>query len=172
LITIYLKNFISCSIDLGCQLIVIPLLEKSDLNEENDELFVDLLNKLAIEYENDSILFAIESVADSKHLYELSKKFISDSIGFVFDTGNRAVFTESLYDEILLLSDKIFHIHLKDKNRFDENVILGNGLVNFDEVFAALDKINYKGNFVFESNKFPDPKRNMQENIALIKKYI
>ena len=43
----------------------------------------------------------------------------------VFDTGNRVIETNDLRNEILILGDYIKHIHIKDKNKNGENVILG-----------------------------------------------
>ena len=48
------------------------------------------------------------------------------------------------YLEILKLKKKIIHIHLKDKNFFGQNVIIGKGNVNFTSIFRSLKKLIIK----------------------------
>ena len=90
----------------------------------------------------------------------LQKCFLS-----VYDKCN-----DKQYLEILKLKKKIIHIHLKDKNFFGQNVVIGTGNVNFTSIFRSLKKINYKGNFVFESNRGGDPIITMKNNLKFIKK--
>jgi sugar phosphate isomerase/epimerase len=66
------------------------------------------------------------------------------------------------------LNNYILHVHLKDKNWNDENVILGTGFVNFTSILMALKLIKFKGKFVFETNRGNNPRETMIRN----KKYI
>lgn len=88
----------------------------------------------------------------------------------VYDTGNRAKKGINQVKEIMNLKNKIIHIHLKDKDLKGNNVIIGNGNVNFKDIFLALKKINYKKNFTFETNRGNDPIKTMIKNIKFIKK--
>ena len=76
------------------------------------------------------------------------------------------------FKEISSLKNKIIHVHLKDKDSKGNNVVLGNGIVNFKDVFFALKKINYKRNFCFETNRGADPIKTMLKNIKFIKKLV
>ena len=49
-------------------------------------------------------------------------------------------------------------------------MVLGNGKVNFSLIFKSLKKINYKGNFVFETNRGDNPIVTMKNNLIFIKR--
>lgn len=74
------------------------------------------------------------------------------------------VFQKS-YKEILLLKNLIGHVHIKDKNKKKENVILGTGLVNFNDIFKAIKKIGYKKKFTFETTRGANPIETAKYNI-------
>jgi sugar phosphate isomerase/epimerase len=94
------------------------------------------------------------------------------NIGAVFDTGNRVLESDNLYDEIKALGDLISHVHIKDKDRKGNNVILGTGLVNFQKVFDALEEIDYKGKLNFETTRGADPLNTATYHLALCKFFI
>ena len=76
-----------------------------------------------------------------------------DKIGCVYDTGNRALTAKNMPDEIKTLAESINHIHLKDRDKKNNNIIIGTGIVDFVEIFKTLKEINYLGSFAFESNR-------------------
>ncbi|WP_300407305.1 hypothetical protein [uncultured Psychrobacter sp.] len=59
--------------------------------------------------------------------------------------------------------------HLKDKNFLGKNVVIGSGKVNFTSIFKSLNKIDYKGNFVFENNRGEDSVITMRDNLNFIR---
>ena len=69
---------------------------------------------------------------------------------FLF-AGNRVLLKNSVSD-IYKFKNNIKHVHLKDKNMSNKNVIIGKGKVNFKSIFVALKKIKYKGSFTIEVN--------------------
>ena len=72
--------------------------------------------------------------------------------------------------DISLFGKNIKHIHLKDKNKFKKNVIIGKGLVNFNLLFSSLKKINYKGSFSIESQRGHDIIYQASKNYLFFKK--
>ena len=92
----------------------------------------------------------------------------SKNICIVYDTGNRLKKNDLQFKELIKLKKYICHFHIKDKNWRGENVVLGEGNVNFNLIFKAIKKNNYKGKFTFETNRGDDPIITMQNN----KKYI
>ena len=70
-----------------------------------------------------------------------------------------------IYSDIRILGSKIKHVHLKDKNQNNENVLLGLGLVNFFEVFSALGDVKYSGPYTFETSRGENPVRTANHNI-------
>ena len=74
--------------------------------------------------------------------------------------------------DIEILGDKITHIHIKDKNINNENVILGTGLVNFSDVFCSLAKIQYNKSYVFETTRGSDPVKTAIYNMQVVDFFI
>ena len=74
--------------------------------------------------------------------------------------------------DIYKFKNEIKHVHLKDKNFKNKNVIFGKGEVNFESVFKELKKIDYKGSFTIESQRGKDIKKQATENYFFFKKLI
>ena len=98
-----------------------------------------------------------------------------DTAHYVAGGGNPARAIEKYRDRILFL-------HLKDvkdipadspKAKYPfEFVELGRGQVNLQEVFSALDKVNYRGWAVVELDRVPDKSRTPKECAQISKTYL
>ena len=115
-----------------------------------------LINELIIAYDEETELVTIA--------FKVNNQIIS--------MGNRVAFGHDLSRDIELLSDNINHIHIKDKNIDNENVILGTGLVNFSDVFQSIININYKGSYVFETTRGKNPLKTATYNMQLVDFFI
>ena len=153
---------------LQCDKYILPLFEKSELNILNYKEFIDSVNLIARHCEESNITLCLETILKGEDLLFVLNKLESENIKIVFDTGNRIAFGHNIYDDIIILKDKIEHIHIKDKSIDNENVILGTGLVNFLEVFKALKKINYKKSFTFETRRGSNPLSTCKFHIDMI----
>ena len=114
----------------------------------------------------------IESNMSPNEFFYLKKKVKSDNFYFLFDTGNRVLLKRNLVTDIYKFNNEIKHVHLKDKNLKDKNVIFGNGEVKFVPIFKALKKINYKGSFTIESQRGKDIINQATQNYIFFKKLI
>lgn len=149
----YTKNFIDCCKDIGIKLIVLPFLEKSSLSSQNIHLakkFLEIIGSYAFYYR---IKISIESIANPLLISELLEDYQKFKVGCVFDTGNRALICKDLIEEVRSLGKYINHIHLKDRDSNNNNVIIGTGFVDFISIFKVLKEINYKGRYSFETNR-------------------
>ena len=61
---------------------------------------------------------------------------------------------------------------MKDKNIYNKNVIIGEGIVNFESIFKALKKIKYKGSFAIESQRGNNIEHQAFKNYIFFKKLI
>ena len=153
---------------LGCNKYVLPFFEKSEINMNNYKDFIDPIKIIANACENSDMILCLETILNGKELLFLLKELDHDNIRVVFDTGNRIAFGHNLFDDIVLLGNKIEHVHIKDKNISNENVLLGTGLVNFLDVFKALKKINYNKSYTFETNRGNNPINTCKYNINVV----
>lgn len=110
----------------------------------------------------------------------------------VADFGNVEALDENIVDFIPAFADKIVHVHVKDykrvsKGNYQEEKdtyktkngsalytrMLGEGDIDFDKAFLALDKIGYKGAFSIECphELFENGRKLFEQNIEFLKKY-
>jgi sugar phosphate isomerase/epimerase len=155
--------------DLNCSAIILPLLEKSNLSKSNFMQMAEVFRDVAPVAHQYNIVLCIECLVSASELNEFISLVNMNNVKAVFDTGNRVIETPDLYNEILILSENLGHVHIKDKDRTGNNVILGSGLVDFCGVFSALEVIGYEGPFNFETNRGSIPLDTAKHNINFCK---
>ena len=153
---------------LGCEKYILPLFESSELTMENVNEYIEPLRKIADKAHHFGITVCLETILNGSELIEILDLINHPAITVVFDTGNRIAFGHDLAADIRLLGNRISHVHIKDKNIENQNVTLGTGLVNFKDVFEALNDIKYEGPYTFETQRGKNPSRTAAYNIALV----
>jgi len=169
---VHIEKLFAVALDLDCKVIVLPLLEKSEVNSYNLNQYVPIIQNFSSLIENTNITICIESLLSSDDLLNFIRLIDKQNVRIVFDTGNRVVQNLNLEDEILRLRDTIKHVHIKDKDKDGNNVILGSGLVDFSKVFNAFNEINYSGPLVFETTRGGNPIITAKKNIAFCEHFI
>lgn len=156
-------------------ILVIPLLGKATINtlDRLKELF-DILNVHQImnmikEY---NVKLALELDMPVIEIVEALKHTNSDLIGICLDSGNLWHYSDSPIDDIHILSEKIIHVHIKDRDKLGNNVLLGNGLVDFYALSNALNDIKYSNIATLETKYFEDPLSEAKINLKYISRVI
>ncbi len=153
---------------LGIQKLILPLFEKSELTDNNFDSYKEVLREIAAAAQENNILVSLETILNGKSLLNLLEFLDHSNINCVFDTGNRIAFGHDVYSDILLLGKQIHHVHIKDKNDQNENVLLGTGKVNFYKVFESLSRIGFCGSYTFETTRGKDPVRTAKYNLQFV----
>ena len=153
---------------LGVKKYIMPFFESSELSIENMQDYVEPLKKVAEAASDGNITVCLETILTGQELIELLKIINMPNVKAVYDTGNRVAFGHDLARDICLLGDHIAHVHIKDKNDNNENVLLGTGLVNFEKVFDALNDIDYMGPYTFETTRGNNPINTAKYNMSLV----
>ncbi len=145
------------------------------LNEERAHLKV--VEKMAKEVNIPVVLEQHNGtiIPSASAAYNLVKDSDPDYIGIILDAGNMV--SEGYENYFLgtnLLNKYIHHVHLKDNAYNDQKkpqfCPIGQGLVNFENLFKALKKINYNGYLSFEDFSYAQPtKEKLKSNLAYIK---
>ena len=73
------------------------------------------------------------------------------------------------YSNLLKLKNEIKHIHLKDRDLYGRNVLLGKGKVNFKKFFSIINQINYKGYYTLETTSDKNAKNSIIHNLNYLK---
>ena len=165
---IYIGRIIKSLSFLKIKIYVLALYEKSNLTKQNFEKYVYIINNISKRLQKARIKLGIETNLSIDYLLKFFENIESRNSFLVYDTGNRLKQNHIQHLEILKLKKKIIHIHLKDKNFLGRNVVIGSGKVNFTSIFKSLNKIDYKGNFVFETNRGEDSVITMRDNLKFI----
>ncbi len=149
-------------------ILVIPLLGKAEIKTVNrlKELIIKLNNNELINLiKKYKIKLALELDMPAKSIIEALKVDNHECIGICIDSGNLWYYSSNPINDIYLLSAKIIHVHIKDKDKKGNNVLLGKGMVNFTKFFNVLKNINYSGIVTLETKYFIDPLNEAKKNL-------
>jgi L-ribulose-5-phosphate 3-epimerase len=153
---------------LGVEKYIMPFFESSELTTENMQEYIEPLKRIAKVADDAGIMVCLETILTGSELLKLLGLIEMPNVKAVYDTGNRVAFGHDLAGDIRLLGDSIAHVHIKDKDSDNANVLLGTGLVNFESVFYALNDIDYNGPYTFETTRGSDPISTAKYNISLV----
>ncbi|MFD2671392.1 sugar phosphate isomerase/epimerase family protein [Marinicrinis sediminis] len=150
--------------------------------EEADKLD----KKIALEIHNQSLIEDVESALKLIQLVDHPR------IGLIHDAGNMYV-SDSDYgaDSIYALQEHLFHVHVKDERRIDEvggpstftnrtkhgeeafrQCLLGDGEVNHQPIFHALQKIGYDGWITLECFSAEPPEERLRHDLQVVRKLL
>jgi N-acylneuraminate cytidylyltransferase len=151
-----LVEMIEVARDIGIQGIVYPLMEQASINDENHDTAICWISKIARLAATANIRIYLESNLEGQRIINMLNVLDSPNISVCFDSGN--LFNEgiNIKDYILHVSDKIGHVHIKDRKN-TKNVPIGMGDVDFNEITECLGMIGYSGRVTFESDRGEDP---------------
>ena len=156
---------------LNIKIFILPFYGKNKIKNQNLKKISNFLNIINSKCKKNKIKLSIESNIDPDLFFKLRKN-LKDKIYLAFDTGNRSVLKRDMYDDLRIFNKSIIHVHIKDKNNFEKNVLLGKGMVNFLKLFKELNNIGYKGGLTLETNRLNRPVFYAKKNLNFIKKFI
>lgn len=152
--------------------VIYPMFESAELNTiEAGDKFIKYLGIISRIAKQSNISIALEFSRDVEWLNAFFEKVNLENVGLCIDTGNLYAANISALDVIrnFKYKNKIFHIHLKDRDNQKNNVVLGKGEVNFREILLSLVKEKYEGTMVIESDRGADPVDSAINNLYFIK---
>lgn len=100
----------------------------------------------------------------AENVLDLISKTGKDNLFLHLDTFHMNIEENNFYDPIILAGNKLKHLHMTDSHRG----MLGEGTVNWNELFEALKEINFEGNLVLEN--FSSSVPGMQQMVSLWQK--
>jgi sugar phosphate isomerase/epimerase len=155
--------------EVGINVAILPLFNKSDFKASDIK---NELTKLATVAERHNIKILIESNESASNILKFLNCIASPNVGVVYDIGNASVCGHDVKEELFLLREKLVHIHIKDKTRSGNNVLLGSGIVNFSKVFRSISEIKYQGMFTLETYKGENSLISAKRNLEFLQEYM
>ncbi len=153
----FLEKIMGASRDLGIKLIEIPLVDSSVIkNSEEKEMFREFLYNIIEQQGDNDIFFGLETDLPPLELREYIGSFNSPFVKANYDTGNSSALGYDVYQEITVLKELIFNIHIKDRVLNGGTVRLGSGNADFVSFFKALKEINYDGSIILQAARGED----------------
>lgn len=157
----YLKSCIEILAELGSDTLAGPFYTATGKlvgrarTEEEWDLAVSGTKELAEFAEKHGVTLAIEPLNRFETYFiniaadavEFAKDVGSPNVKIMLDTFHMNIEEKSFYDAIVETGDLLWHFHSSENDRGTP----GTGLVNWQEVFEALDEINYDRWIVMES---------------------
>ena len=120
--------------------------------EKGFAIFKEGLNQVIPIAEKNQIKLLVEPepsllIENSSQFLKFISNFNTKYLGLNFDVGHFFCVNEDPAILIKSLKDHISHVHLEDiaGNRVHQHLIPGKGVINFVEIFKALDSIGYDG---------------------------
>ena len=166
-----LKDLIINAKKLNIKFLVLPLVDNGRLKTKKIEKnFINMTLKLNKKLLNNNVKIIFESDFHPHRLLNFINKFPKKSFGINYDSGNSAG-QKIPFDDEKIYFDRVYNIHLKDKNLKNLSVNLGEGIANFKNLFNHCKKIKYKGNFIFQTARNKNDIGIMKKNIQFFKKF-
>lgn len=142
------------------------------LTESEKDIIVEVWSNVADYAKEKGVNIAIEPINryesyvcnTAKNVLDLIEKTRKDNLFLHLDTFHMNIEENNFYDPIILAGNKLKHVHITESHRG----MLGEGTVNWTELFRALKKIDFNGNLVLEN--FSSSIEGMQQMVSLWQK--
>lgn len=150
-------------------ILLIPGFEEPDNMEVAFEKSIPVVRRVCDYAVSQNIIPTMEDYDDCKSpcaTWEGLRRYVNevDNLGIAFDTGNFLYSGEEAMEAYSKLSDRIVHVHLKDRVLLDNGSdccvaktglrmfsgAVGDGCIPMKEIFCALKSINYDGILAIE----------------------
>jgi len=171
----WLQQSIDAARDLIAQVILVAFFGKGSLLEEDGQLkkadvdvVVERVKAAAPRAQQAGVILALENTLSAKQNIEILERIGHDSVAVYYDVGNSTRMGYDVPAEIRLLKDRIAMLHFKDGPNY-----LGEGVVKYDPIAAAIKDIGYQGWIVLEtSNPSKDGVADAKRNAEFIRKLL
>ena len=145
---------------LGVKTIVYPLFCDAEITSASKLMaFKKHIGVLSNVAATQGIKIALEMSLPVKDMIEFFEEIQYSNVGICLDTGNLYASGVSSMDILSCpqLVNKIWHVHIKDRDSDFNNVVLGEGNVNFNSILTHLVVNGYIGMVVTETSRGENP---------------
>ena len=137
--------------------------------------YKNLIKKISYFIEESNIKkvkISFEVQVSLQTILRLKKDLNNELFKITFDTGNIFIIdrcNKSLITYFNKTKNFTNHVHLKDRDINDNNVIFGTGIINFKEFFKIIKKAQYNQTFTFETNRGQNFMETAKNNLIFVK---
>ena len=163
----YFLEIMKFASSIGIKYVSMPLMDKISLKNKDVKNEIEIfLHEIINESEVDIL---IETDIPNLETFSFAKKFKSNKVGIVYDTGNATKNNFSFKDDFPKIYSLVKEIHLKDFSRkLNQSVTLGFGDTNFIEIFKTIKHCKWNGFLILETPIFKDYEKEAKSNLNYI----
>ncbi len=156
---------------LSTGILVIPLLVTVAPKTQEDKKEVwNSLHELGALVASIGLRIALETEMPADELLSYVDSFHSSNIGVCYDVGNCTSYGFNCPDDIRILGNRIFDVHLKDRKvGGEQSVLLGTGDADFTGCFQALKEIDYLGTYTLQAWRGTDYLADAKTQLSFVK---
>lgn len=151
---------------IGVDVILLPVLEVSEVKSESDKVeLIENLQKPLDVAKAMNISLGLETELPALEYRDLIERAGHPNLKVYYDTGNAASKGYDIEKDLEILAPLLCGIHIKDREPNGSSVMLGDGNANFTGFFRRLKELDYKTSLVLQSwfgdNQFDDARANL-----------
>lgn len=166
---------IKAAAKIGAKLIEIPMVDNSSMKalDEKKEA-ICFIRKIADIANNYNITIGLETDLPPDIFRNFLGEIETENVAANYDSGNSSGLGYNPREEICLLSNYIFNVHIKDRVYKGTTVALGTGSADFEAVFSALKQINYQGSIILQAARAEENREieNIIQQKAFVENYL
>lgn len=135
----------------GVGRVVVPFVDKSRIENENDELqTLSILRALLPAAEKNNVELHVETSLAPQPFAALLEQCPHPLLRVNYDSGNSSSLGYRVSDEFVAYGHRIGSVHIKDRLRGGGTVPLGTGNADLPAVFSGLAALPYRGDYVLQ----------------------
>ena len=162
----------SCPLN-NIKIIDLPLVGEASLKKKkNSEDYKNIFLKLEKKILDNNLMIALETDLNPNALRDFLKSFNENAVTMTYDMGDSVFLGFEAKKEFSCYGKLISNVHIKDCTPRDYTVQLGDGNVNFNEIFFLLKKNNYKADFILQAARGEDDFQIAKKQFQFAKKYV
>lgn len=138
-------------------MIVVPLVDNGRLeNAEHEDALIAFLQDHAGFFAEHGLKVVFESDFAPADLARFIDRLDPVLFGINYDIGNSAALGFNPSEEISAYGQRIINVHVKDRVLGGTTVPLGTGNADLPETVAALERLDYQGNYILQTARASD----------------
>jgi L-ribulose-5-phosphate 3-epimerase len=165
-----LNSLLKNSASIGVTDVVIPLVDRASLKNDNDkERFIKNILPSAEEAEKLGIHIALETDLPPNSFLDLLNALDSHCFTVNYDTGNSASLGHDPEKEFEAYGNRISKIHVKDRVLGGASVPLGQGNADFKKSIGLITDSDFSGSLIFEAYRDDEGRAIFEEQLEWFK---
>jgi len=147
----FLQRLLRLARQVGIKRVVLPFVDRSRIDSEEEKtVVIEVLREALPTARESGVELHLETALGPSEFARLLDRLPDSLIKVNYDSGNSASLGYSPEEEFAAYGNRVGSVHIKDRVLGGGTVPLGTGDANFPAVFAALERICYRGDITLQ----------------------